>query len=139
MGDFNVVRFAEERLGSTFNSRKASAFNSFIDAADLVDPPLGARRFTWVGWGELKLSKLDRFLICKDLLDTWAGLSPTVLDRCFSDHAPILLKPVTYDCGLFLFASLMSGCLQMVLKILLYVVGIRKVSQVLQPLCSRTN
>lgn len=46
MGDFNVVRWAEERLGSTFHQNKASAFNSFIEAADLIDPPLGARWFT---------------------------------------------------------------------------------------------
>lgn len=87
MGDFNVVRCAEERMGSCFNPSKASDFNAFIDSADLIDPPLGARKFTWIGCGGLKLSKLDRFLISQELLDTWLGLSPVVLDCCFSDHA----------------------------------------------------
>lgn len=41
MGDFNVVRYAEERLGCSFNHNKASDFNCFIDAAQLFEPPLG--------------------------------------------------------------------------------------------------
>lgn len=63
MGDFNVVRCAEERLGSSFNLSKATDFNCFIDAAQLFEPTLGAKRFTWIGNGGSKLSKLDRFLL----------------------------------------------------------------------------
>lgn len=50
------------------------------------------KNFTWIDRGGSKFSKLDRFLIFRELLDIWPGLYVVVLDRCFSDHYPILLK-----------------------------------------------
>lgn len=50
------------------------------------------KRLTWIDRGGSKLNKLDRFLISRELLDVWRGLYGTVLDRCFSDHCPILLN-----------------------------------------------
>ncbi|GJX47830.1 RNA-directed DNA polymerase, eukaryota, reverse transcriptase zinc-binding domain protein [Tanacetum coccineum] len=40
-GDFNVVRLASERFGTTFNHASANAFNRFIRDAQLWDVPLG--------------------------------------------------------------------------------------------------
>lgn len=62
MGDFNVVRYAEERLGSTFNCTKALGFNSFIDAAELLNPPLGGRRYTYCK-SESVVLKVKKFKI----------------------------------------------------------------------------
>lgn len=45
------------------------------------------------------MSKLDRFLFSKELLDVWPGLSALALDRTFSDHSPILLKTAVIDFG----------------------------------------
>lgn len=56
-------------------------------------------RFTWYDQGGCKLSKLCRFLISRELLDTWPALSALALDRIFSDHCPILLKSYTADFG----------------------------------------
>nr|GEX00272.1 reverse transcriptase domain-containing protein [Tanacetum cinerariifolium] len=39
-GDFNKVREAGERFGSSFNERQADVFNSFISNASLIDVPL---------------------------------------------------------------------------------------------------
>lgn len=69
MGDFNVVRCAEEREGCSFNLTRATDFNNFINAAQLIEPLLGAKRFTWIGYGGSKLSKLDRFLLSKEFYD----------------------------------------------------------------------
>lgn len=99
MGDFNVVRCTEERLGSCFNLTKVTDFNNFIDFSQLIEPPLRAKRFTWIGRGGSKLSKLGRFLLLKEFYNVWPSLSAIVLDRCFSDHSPILLKLDFIDYG----------------------------------------
>nr|GFB83986.1 RNA-directed DNA polymerase, eukaryota [Tanacetum cinerariifolium] len=41
MGDFNEVRYSNERFGSNFNVKGANAFNSFIIQAGLEEIPLG--------------------------------------------------------------------------------------------------
>nr|GEW00533.1 putative reverse transcriptase domain-containing protein [Tanacetum cinerariifolium] len=45
--DFNEVRFASERYGSSFHSLNAAEFNSFIASSKLIDVPLGGYSFTW--------------------------------------------------------------------------------------------
>ncbi|GKE48544.1 RNA-directed DNA polymerase, eukaryota, partial [Tanacetum coccineum] len=45
-GDFNVVRYQEERFGSHFNSGEADTFSDFIARSGLFDFPLCGRRFT---------------------------------------------------------------------------------------------
>lgn len=69
MGDFNVVREAGERKGSIFNGRKALAFNEFINLAQLKEVGMGIKGYTWIDRGGSKLSKLDRFLLSRELLD----------------------------------------------------------------------
>ncbi|GKD97331.1 RNA-directed DNA polymerase, eukaryota [Tanacetum coccineum] len=94
-GDFNVVRSRDERAGSNFDQREASAFNDFIARAGLFNFPLGGRKFTRFDKGSSKLSKLDRFLVSHNFFGTWNNASVTVLCRTFSDHCPILIS-----CGL---------------------------------------
>lgn len=59
MGDFNTVRREDERFRCMFHNRRSYDFNAFISAVDLQEFYMGGRRFTWVGQGGLKLSKLD--------------------------------------------------------------------------------
>nr|GEZ21548.1 cysteine-rich receptor-like protein kinase [Tanacetum cinerariifolium] len=40
-GDFNAVRYREERMGCTFNGEEAQSFNDFIARVGLIDLPLG--------------------------------------------------------------------------------------------------
>ncbi|GJV55438.1 RNA-directed DNA polymerase, eukaryota [Tanacetum coccineum] len=47
MGDFNEVRFKEERFGSIFNNHNASVFNSFISSGGLVEISSKGCEFTW--------------------------------------------------------------------------------------------
>lgn len=99
MGDFNVVRRPSERSGSRFKPIAAGDFNSFLSQTELQDVKQGGRRFTWVSWDGLKMSKLDRFLINKDFADDWEDATAVVADRVFSDHCPVLLKAKVVDFG----------------------------------------
>ncbi|GKD96641.1 RNA-directed DNA polymerase, eukaryota, partial [Tanacetum coccineum] len=47
MGDFNEVRYASERHGSTFYASNAAEFNMFIVNSHLNEIPLGGYSFTW--------------------------------------------------------------------------------------------
>ncbi|GKA71395.1 RNA-directed DNA polymerase, eukaryota, partial [Tanacetum coccineum] len=99
MGDFNEVRYACERFGSSFNDRQADIFNSFIVNNSLFDIPLGGYNYTWTDkWGS-KMSKLDRFLVSESILDSFPYVTGIVLEKGKSDHRPILLKESMVDFG----------------------------------------
>ncbi|GJX62366.1 RNA-directed DNA polymerase, eukaryota, partial [Tanacetum coccineum] len=50
MGDFNEVRYKNERYGSVFNVQGAKVFNSFIANSNLVEVPLGGLFLHVVSW-----------------------------------------------------------------------------------------
>ncbi|GKA58783.1 RNA-directed DNA polymerase, eukaryota, reverse transcriptase zinc-binding domain protein, partial [Tanacetum coccineum] len=91
MGDFNEVRYKSDRFGSNFNAHGADIFNNFIINAGLEEVPLGGSAYTWCHKSASKISKLDRFLVSKNLLNTCPNISDITLDRFLSDHRPILL------------------------------------------------
>ncbi|PWA99336.1 RNA-directed DNA polymerase, eukaryota, Nucleotide-binding alpha-beta plait domain protein [Artemisia annua] len=98
-GDMNEVRNEQERHGSIFSRNEADIFNSFINTADLIDLPMGGHTFTWMNKLGTKLSKLDRFLISEDVLNSLPDICVTALDRLWSDHNPILLHCNKVDFG----------------------------------------
>nr|GEZ35799.1 RNA-directed DNA polymerase, eukaryota [Tanacetum cinerariifolium] len=57
MGDFNEVRFAEERFRTIFNARGATVFNSFITSGGLVEVPTCGYSFTWSHKSAAKMNK----------------------------------------------------------------------------------
>ncbi|GJX82167.1 RNA-directed DNA polymerase, eukaryota [Tanacetum coccineum] len=99
MGDFNEVRTQDERHGSIFNAHGADAFNLFISSAGLEEVPLDGCKFTWCHKSGSKMSKLDRFLISEDLLNSCPNISSITLDRYLSDHRPILMRESHHDYG----------------------------------------
>ncbi|GKB09036.1 RNA-directed DNA polymerase, eukaryota [Tanacetum coccineum] len=99
MGDFNEVRNKNDRFGSVFNLQGANAFNSYISSAGLEEVPLGGCSFTWCHRSPFKMSKLDRFLISENLMNSCLNFSAITLDRYLSDHRPILLRESKYDYG----------------------------------------
>ncbi|KAJ0870787.1 putative Endonuclease/exonuclease/phosphatase superfamily [Helianthus annuus] len=90
MGDFNVVRFQEERKNSVF---KARDFNDFIDEAGLREYCMKGLRYTFLAGKGLgfKMSKIDCFLVCSDFFDRWPEACLRALPRYLSDHSPLLL------------------------------------------------
>nr|GEW45421.1 cytochrome P450 [Tanacetum cinerariifolium] len=99
LGDFNEVRFAHERMGSLFDGCGASAFNNFISVMGLLDLPLGGKRFTRMNCDGSKLSKLDRILFTKHIVDIWTNSHVVALPREFSDHSPLILLNSCVDDG----------------------------------------
>nr|GEW30284.1 RNA-directed DNA polymerase, eukaryota [Tanacetum cinerariifolium] len=99
MGDFNEVRYQAERYGSVFNNQGAKAFNSFIDNAGLEEIPLGGCSFTWCHKLATNMSKLDRFLISENLMNSNPNITVVTLDRYLFDHRPILMRKAYFDYG----------------------------------------
>nr|GEZ70020.1 RNA-directed DNA polymerase, eukaryota, reverse transcriptase zinc-binding domain protein [Tanacetum cinerariifolium] len=99
MGDFNEVRFKNERFGSLFHAHRADAFNRFILQANFQKIPLGGCSFTWCHRSAKKMSKLDRFLMSEGLLGVNPNFSALTLDRYLSDHRPIMLRDSSHDYG----------------------------------------
>ncbi|KAL4561065.1 hypothetical protein LXL04_033227 [Taraxacum kok-saghyz] len=87
-GDFNAVRRPEERLNSVFCPRIAYAFNKFIGDAGLLDLNMGGRRFTYFSDVGCKLSKIDRFLVCPNVLAVFPSAAVTALPREHFDYSP---------------------------------------------------
>lgn len=76
----------DERLNSQLNVKGVNDFNEFIRRDELIDLPLGGRRFTRVSADGLKFSKLDCFLVTNSFVGKWTNLSVVALDRHLSDH-----------------------------------------------------
>lgn len=64
-GDFNVVRYPEERrsVGSAAVNTGSASFNAMIDVNCFVDLPLRGRKFTWCRGDGRSMSRLNRFLL----------------------------------------------------------------------------
>nr|GEZ04589.1 RNA-directed DNA polymerase, eukaryota [Tanacetum cinerariifolium] len=100
IGDFNEVRYKSDRFGSVFNVQGTNVFNSFITNVRLEEVPLGGRSFTWCHKSVTKMSKLDRFLIYENLLNTCSNITAITLKQYLSDHRPILLHESYFAYGL---------------------------------------
>ncbi|XP_071713341.1 uncharacterized protein [Rutidosis leptorrhynchoides] len=96
-GDLNEVRDQSERKNCDFVERRAKWFNDFIEKNQLIDVPLGGKKFTRICDNGVKFSKLDRFLISENFHNTWGNVSALALERKLSDHCPIDSKKVVED------------------------------------------
>ncbi|GAU45885.1 hypothetical protein TSUD_401090, partial [Trifolium subterraneum] len=92
-GDFNAVRCQEERRSSRVGPSQADhiPFNSFIEDNNLVDLPLGGRKFTWYRGDGLSMSRLDRFLLSEEWCLAWPNCLQVAQLRGLSDHCPLML------------------------------------------------
>ncbi|XP_076942323.1 uncharacterized protein LOC143612158 [Bidens hawaiensis] len=99
--DFNSVRWVEERKKSKFNVRAAHDFNNFINEACLQEFNMQGNKFTYLTsiGDSIKMSKIDRFLVCQDFFNRWHGACLRALNRELSDHNPILLTVVDTNYG----------------------------------------
>nr|GEV09756.1 RNA-directed DNA polymerase, eukaryota, reverse transcriptase zinc-binding domain protein [Tanacetum cinerariifolium] len=99
MGDFNEVRCATKRHGSSFHVLNAAGFNSFIANSHLIDISLGGYSFTWSNKYASKMSNFDQFLVSQAVLDLFPNMLGLILHRHISDHRPILLRQSQVDYG----------------------------------------
>lgn len=97
-GDFNAVRRPSERLNSHYCKRTATDFNIFIQDVGLHDLNMGGHQFTYFH-DEVKLSKLDRSLVCQNFLSSFPSVATTALLHEHSDHCPVTLISQHIDFG----------------------------------------
>jgi len=92
-GDFNLVRYVEERngRGSGFRQVDADFFNKFINDCLLIDLPICGRLFTWYRGDGISMSRLDRFLLSSKWCEKWPNCIQVADQRGLSDHVPLLL------------------------------------------------
>ncbi|GKA76548.1 RNA-directed DNA polymerase, eukaryota, reverse transcriptase zinc-binding domain protein [Tanacetum coccineum] len=109
-GDINIVCNENEMSGSLFSRHDADNFDSFIENYGLIDLPLGGRLFTWMNKARTNISKLDRFLISKEVAEALPDVRVTAIDHLWSDHNPILFHVSKSDFGPTLF-KLFHSCL----------------------------
>lgn len=63
-GDFNFVRFLDERKGGDLNTRDRGHFNELIGTLGLLEIPLMKRHYTWSSMSEDPyMAKLDRVVV----------------------------------------------------------------------------
>ncbi|XP_022040278.1 uncharacterized protein LOC110942824 [Helianthus annuus] len=60
---------------------------------------MGGKQFTYRSDHGQKLSKLDRFLVCRGFMNIWPNAAIVALSSLISDHSPVVLSIVPVDFG----------------------------------------
>ena len=88
-GDFNAVRFPEERRNAPRLRIEMRRFSEVIGNLGLRDFPLAGGPFTWIGGLNSQVaSRLDRFLISNQWEDRFSVITQSALPRLVSNHNP---------------------------------------------------
>ena len=83
-GDFNVVRYPEERWVNHGVSCAMRNFNGVINDLQLLDLPMQGGDVTWSNGSSG--SRLDRFLVSGEWEEHFSNATQTRLGRSVSDH-----------------------------------------------------
>ncbi|XP_058763385.1 uncharacterized protein LOC131636808 [Vicia villosa] len=100
-GDFNEVLRKEERIGECCNRNRGGMedFRSFVEEMELIDISCVGGKYTWFRDNGKSMSRLDRFLLTKKLIESWEVVDQRIDNRDISDHAPIRLNVGKIDWG----------------------------------------
>jgi endonuclease/exonuclease/phosphatase family metal-dependent hydrolase len=93
-GDFNLLRYPQEKSKGRFDTHWPFLFNVVIDSLDLREVTMVGRQFTWENsLPNPTFEKLDRVLMDVEWESKFPMVSVRALERLerLSDHAPILL------------------------------------------------
>jgi hypothetical protein len=96
IGDFNLIRFPNEKNNVSFDYGLAATFNALIHDLAWFELPLHDRLYTWTNNQEVPvLARLDRLFFNSN----WNSLFPnshlSSLPRPISDHNPIVVSAGT--------------------------------------------
>ncbi|XP_058732979.1 uncharacterized protein LOC131604562 [Vicia villosa] len=80
VGDFNEIVRREERKGEGFcyNARGMTEFREFIENMELEDIHCVGGKFTWFKDNGKAMSRLDRFLVSRKMIDLWGVLDQRI-------------------------------------------------------------
>ena len=99
-GDFNSIRFPEERRNALSLTTEMRRFSEVIGELRLRDSPLTGGPFTWIGGlNSQAASRLDHFLISDQWEDHFSAITQSALPRMVSDHSPIVLEAGGFSSG----------------------------------------
>lgn len=90
MGDFNEVLHISERKGQARESSGMRKFQEWCNRMNLIDIPLGGRRYTWKRGGSK--SKLDRFLCTSEWMVTFPSIQASWQAHTLYNHIPLFLS-----------------------------------------------
>ena len=92
-GDFNVVRFPNERNREGRIMRSTRRFSQVIDEIEMKDILAQGGQFTWKGGlDNCRMARLDIFMISANWDCLFGGVHQSILPRPTSDHFPILFE-----------------------------------------------
>jgi hypothetical protein len=96
-GDFNIIRYSNERNKPGGNHRHSNTFNSLIHFYELREIIMSGGLYTWSNNQENPtLKKLDRILISKEWEDNFPNALVKKLPREVSDHNPLVMYTTTH-------------------------------------------
>jgi hypothetical protein len=92
-GDFNLVRFIDDKSNRIINHRWADSFNEWIESNALIEINPTNKKFTWTNNQEIPiLAKIDRIFVSTSWEAAFPLASVKALDRPPSDHNPLVLN-----------------------------------------------
>ena len=92
-GDFNIIRFPNERSREGRITGSMRRFSQVIDDLELRDFSVQGGQYTWKGGlNNCRMARLDRFLVSEEWDCLFGGTRQSILPRPTSDHFPILLE-----------------------------------------------
>jgi exonuclease III len=96
-GNFNIIRYSNERNKPRGNHRHSDSFNSLIHFYELREIIMSGGLYTWSNNQENPtLKKLDRILISKEWEDNFPNALVKKLPREVSDHNPLVMYTTTH-------------------------------------------
>ncbi|XP_074288833.1 uncharacterized protein LOC141613985 [Silene latifolia] len=99
-GDFNCVLTETERVGGTFSRQDAEPFRHCLHRCEVIDSPAMGAIYTWNNKqcpADRVYSRLDRFLVNQDWLNSFPFLYAHFLPEGTFDHTPCLVQPTMHD------------------------------------------
>ncbi|XP_069152841.1 uncharacterized protein [Solanum lycopersicum] len=101
VGDFNVIRAVEEKLGGApYNMRKSMDFIAVIEACGLVGIGFSGHKFTWSNKRRINhriWKRLDRAMFNVSWLERMHQTTITHLSSTGSYHCPLLMEMIPKD------------------------------------------
>lgn len=95
LGDFNLISTPSEKQGDNDpNFRRAIEFREVIEFRELREVAFNGPPYTWDnsrGGGEFIQERIDLAFTNEDMLDRYPRIKLYHLERCNSDHVPIVL------------------------------------------------
>lgn len=90
VGDFNTIRFVEEKNRDIAANRGMTEFSNFISDCDLIDLPLYGAHYTWSNFQEDPICcRLDRMLVNIKWEELFPDNTQSARPRPISDHCPL--------------------------------------------------